>query len=111
MESMRALCKNYLIKCNNFKRFIDDWVCSNQLYYKRAGFTLIATQAINDKDISEDEVNKYFEYIEQFSDDDRVHVYKSISCALREMGKVNMDLQEKAIIVAHNLCEESNIIK
>jgi len=104
-------CKNYLIKCSNYKRFIDDWVCSNKLYYKRAGFTLIASQAINDKNIDEEELNKYFEYIEQFSDDDRVHVYKSISWALRELGKVNLEFQEKAIIVAHNLCEGSNTTK
>lgn len=104
-------CKNYLIKTKNYTQYIEEWVSEDRLYYKRAAFTLIASQTVKDKQIAEQDLEKFLSYIEEFSSDNRVHVYKAIAWALREIGKVNLDLQEKAIVTAYNLCESSDMTK
>jgi len=104
-------CKNYLLKTKNYSEYIDKWVNNSQTYYKRAGFMLIASQVVKDKNISEIELEKYLHYIIEYSCDDRIHVYKAISWALRELGKVNGNSQEKAIIVAYDLCEDDDKIR
>lgn len=104
-------CKNYLLKTINYSNYISKWVTSKQIYYKRAAFTLIAAKVVKDKKISNEDVEKYLDYIVEFSADDRIHVYKAISWALREIGKVNLELQEKAIIVAYNLSEANDSTK
>jgi 3-methyladenine DNA glycosylase AlkD len=37
------LCKNILIKQKDFDHFIQSWINSDKLYFKRAAFTLIAS--------------------------------------------------------------------
>ena len=104
-------CKNYLLKTQNYAGYINKWVTSMQTYYKRAAFTLIAAKVVKDKKISNEDLEHYLNYIVDFSADDRVHVYKAISWALREIGKVNLELQEKAIIVAYNLSVDHDSTK
>jgi Predicted DNA alkylation repair enzyme len=104
-------CKNYLLKTQNYSSYIDKWVANMQTYYKRAAFTLIAAKVVKDKKINNEDLEHYLNYIVDFSADDRAHVYKAISWALREIGKVSLELQEKAIIVAHNLSEDNDSTK
>lgn len=101
-------CKNYLLKVHHYQKYIHKWVVTNDLYYKRAAFTLIASQAIRDKKIEQQTLETYLTYIELHSDEERIHIYKAISWALREIGKIDLTLQEQAIICAYNLLESDN---
>ncbi|BDR70834.1 hypothetical protein K144313037_22460 [Clostridium tetani] len=51
-------------------------------------------------------MNKIFD--KEQSNDDRDHVKKAVSWALREIGKKDFNYQEKAIILAYELKETGN---
>ncbi|MFQ9923312.1 MAG: DNA alkylation repair protein [Beduini sp.] len=97
------LCKNLIIKLPHYQSLIDRWVEAEETYQKRAAFTLIASSAIHEKQIEEDTLDRYLDYIKSYSQDDREHVKKAVSWALREIGKRDFDYNEKAILLAHEL--------
>lgn len=98
------LCKNLIIKLKNYDVLIYEWCKASMTYYKRAAFTLIASSAIHQKLMREEQIKDYLYMIKEYSDDDRDMVKKAISWALREIGKRDFDCQELAIISAHELC-------
>ena len=53
-------------------------------------------------------LDHYLSLIRTYSDDGREHVKKSVSWALREIGKRDFDYQEKAVLLAHDLMENGN---
>lgn len=99
------LCKNLIIKLNGYERLIDEWMTNSGTYYKRGAFTLIASAATHEKSLSEEDIRHYLELIRDYSDDEREHVKKAASWALREIGKIDFDCQEKAILLACELKE------
>lgn len=101
-------CKNYVYKTSLYKAYIMEWVESPKTYYQRAAFTLIANRAVKDKKLQAEEITQYLQAITVYSDTDVEHVYKAISWALREIGKINWDYQEKAVVCAHELLESNN---
>jgi 3-methyladenine DNA glycosylase AlkD len=70
--------------------------------------TLIAPAATHETNISEDTIDVFLQLIKDNSADEREHVKKAASWALRELGKRNFELNERAIILAHELKESSN---
>lgn len=102
------LCKSLIIKLEDYKQFIYKWCNDNRVYYKRAAYTLIAAAAIHKKDLPMEEIDEFLYMIKENSKDDRVHVKKAISWALREIGKRDFECQEKAILLARELKESSD---
>lgn len=102
------LCKNLVIKMKGKDRFIEEWVTSAQIYKKRAAFTLIAALAVHDKKLSNDTLDHYLALISEHSDDEREHVKKAVSWALREIGKKDFNYNEKALLLAYDLAENGN---
>lgn len=102
------ICKNLIVKMPNYEEIILKWCNDNRTYYKRAAYCLIATIAIHNKKLTTEEIDIYLDLIKSYSDDERLHVKKAISWALREIGKRDFDCQEKAIILSHELCDSSN---
>lgn len=100
------LCKNLIIKLKAYDELINKWCISSHTYEKRAAFTLIASAAIHDKNITDETLGDYLRLISEYSDDEREHVKKSVSWALREIGKINFDYQEKAILLAQDLKQD-----
>lgn len=99
------LCKNYLVysDADVIRNLIDNWVKTDELYKKRAAFTLIASKVIREKSLTEEDADRYITYMYQFSQDNRTHVKKAVSWALREVGKIDLNFQEQAITAAHEL--------
>ncbi|MGM0213015.1 DNA alkylation repair protein [Enterococcus sp. AZ109] len=89
------LCKTIVIK-QDFDDYIRQWITSEELYQKRAAFTLIASTSTH-ATLSLDEINDYLQLIKHHTDDDRILVKKAASWALRELGKVN--LESKALCI------------
>ena len=58
--------------------------------------------------MSDDTIDSYLELIKNHSDDSRMHVKKAMSWALREIGKMNHASHEKALLTAHDFCDDSN---
>lgn len=102
------LCKNLLLKLPGYETLIPQWVHSAHLYQKRAAYTLIASRAVHDKKLTADDIDHYLQMIITYSDDDRLHVKKAISWALREIAKIDTTTQEKALLTAHELIQSTN---
>lgn len=99
------LCKNLIIKLKDYDSLIAKWCGAGETYKKRAAFTLIASSVVHDKKISDETIEDYLRIISQYSDDERLHVKKAVSWALREVGKKDFNFNEKAVILANELKE------
>lgn len=102
------LCKNLLMKLDCRDALIAEWVTSPHTYKKRAAFTLIASSVIHDKKLTAGRLDDYLRLISLYSDDEREHVKKSVSWALREIGKWDFAYNEKALLLAHEFAESGS---
>lgn len=102
------LCKSLIIKLNYYGDFICDWISSPHIYKKRAAFTLIASASIHDKNISRETIDTYLKLIYENSDCEHEHIKKAISWALRELGKIDFESNEKTLLVVYDLMESEN---
>jgi len=80
-----------------------EWTRRTEEFVKRAGFTLIATLAVHDKKTPDIVFEKMFPLIMEQATDDRNYVKKAVNWALRQIGKRNLELNQKAIQVALSL--------
>ncbi|MDU5334572.1 DNA alkylation repair protein [Enterococcus sp.] len=103
-------CKSILIKQSDFDHFIRDWINSDELFYKRAAFTLIASTSTH-ASLSISEIKDYLKMIADYSDDDRLLVKKAASWALRELGKTNEEAKNLAIEAAETMQKEDSKAK
>lgn len=99
------ICKNLIIKIPGYQDLILEWCDNPGTYYRRAVFTLIASVSVHEKNVTEEEITSYLNLIKECSDDNREHVKKAVSWALREIGKINFDYLERAIETAEELKE------
>lgn len=97
------LCKNLIIKMNDYEFFIKKWMTSSHIYKKRASFVLIASSIRYNKDISDTILDNYLLLIYKNSHDKHDHIKKAVSWALREIGKRNRVYNKKVILLANNL--------
>jgi 3-methyladenine DNA glycosylase AlkD len=102
------ICKNLILNLPNYEDFIFKWGNENKVFLKRSAYCLISSSIIKFKNIDDEKIDDYLELIRLYSNDSRIHVKKAISWALREIGKMNHNSHEKAILVAHDLCENAD---
>ena len=74
-----------------------EWSYREKEFEKRAGFTMMATLAIHDKQAEDKLFEEFFPFIYNESGDGRNFVKKAISWAIRQIGKRNERLCKKAI--------------
>ncbi len=87
---------------------IPQFAKSNKEFVRRTAFALMATMTCNKK-ITDKDFYPYFALIEKYSYiDDRKMVYQAIDWALRNIGKRSIDLQMKALELAHQLYKSDN---
>jgi 3-methyladenine DNA glycosylase AlkD len=97
------VCNNLFSKSKLAKKKIKEWVKSEEEYVKRAGFVLIASLAVHDKEMSDDQFVSYLKLIKKESKDNRNFVKKAINWALRQIGKRNEVLKVRAIETANEI--------
>lgn len=102
------ICKNLIIKISDYEKLIYQWCDVDEIYYKRATFTLIASTVTKNKKITMETIEKFLDIIKHNSNDSREHVKKAVSWALREVGKKDFECQERAILLAHELLDSDN---
>ena len=76
-------------------------------FEKRAGFALLASLALHDKEATDEPFLKALPIIEREAADDRNFVKKGISWALRLIGRRNIALNAQAVEVAKRLAASS----
>ena len=102
------ICKNLIIRMDDYEDFIFRWCNEDRVYLKRAAYCLVSTSVVKFKNIDDDRIDEYLELIRLYSDDSRLHVKKAISWALREIGKMDHASHDKALLAAHDLCESDD---
>lgn len=80
-----------------------EWSASQAEFVKRAGFALMATLAVHDKQAPDRNFLKLLARIEREAWDDRNFVKKAVNWALRQIGKRNPRLRKAAMKSAARL--------
>lgn len=79
------------------------WTQHEKEFTKRAGFVMMAELAVHDKQASNDRFESFFPLIVREAKDERNFVKKAVNWALRQIGKRNMELNQKAISIAREI--------
>ena len=98
--------------CINLLRFIPEarenifiWCDSDGEFVKRTAFSLIAVLAVHEK---ESDFEIYFDIIREASKDGRNFVKKSVNWAIRQIGKIDLENNRKALDLAYEILEMDN---
>jgi 3-methyladenine DNA glycosylase AlkD len=80
-----------------------EWSARKEEFVKRAGFALMAWLAVHDKKTDDDKFIELLPFIRREATDDRNYVKKAVNWALRNIGKRNQFLNERAIEIAKEI--------
>ncbi len=99
--------------CDSFCRTLADtdyaytqtmvWSSRDEEFVKRGGFATMVNLAIHDKKAHDHQLEAFFPFIIREAWDERNFVRKAVNWALRQIGKRNPVLHQKAIEVAHQI--------
>jgi 3-methyladenine DNA glycosylase AlkD len=79
------------------------WSKRREEYVKRAGFVLMATRAVHDKDAGDARFEKLLPLLVKGAEDERPMVKKAVNWALRQIGKRSLALNNKAVRTAQEI--------
>lgn len=96
-------CMNFIQKTGFAYRKAVEWSERDEEFVKRAGFALIACLAVSDKNADDEIFETFFPIIKREAFDNRNYVKKAVNWALRQIGKRNIDLNKKAILIAEEI--------
>jgi 3-methyladenine DNA glycosylase AlkD len=82
---------------------IQEWAGREEVFVKRAAFSLIAELAWYGKRLADSDFEPLLELIKNAATDDRNYVKKAVNWALRNIGKRNQVLNRRAIEVAKEI--------
>jgi len=82
-----------------------EWSKRKEEFVKRAGFAMMAALAVHDKEAKDKLFANFFSSIKLAASDERNFVKKAVNWALRQIGKRNMPLNEKAVSLAKDMAE------
>ncbi len=85
-----------------------EWSEREEEFVKRAGFVLMARLAVSDKKAADSQFNTFLPIIERESYDPRNFVKKAVNWALRQIGKRNLQLNNRAIETAEAIRNQDN---
>ncbi len=102
-EIAEQISINLLINIPFAKDKIKDWINCENVYSKKAAFVLIARLAVLEEDLSDEFFENFFAVIKEYSNTENVFVRKSVSLALRKIGRRNKKLNFRAIKLAGDI--------
>lgn len=97
------VCMNLFDKTNFAFVKAKEWSKRKEEFEKRAGFALMACLAWHDKKAKDNDFLAFFPYIKAAADDERNFVKKAVNWALRQIGKRNKRLCQKAIELSEEI--------
>lgn len=80
-----------------------EWSTREEEFVKRAAFAMIAVLAVHDKRADDKKFEEFFPLIIRESVDNRNFVKKAVNWALRQIGKRNLNLNQKAVELAEEI--------
>lgn len=99
------VCSNLFDKTEPAVEKIIAWSNRKEEFVKRAGFVLMASLAVHNKELVDDTFISFLSIIKRESIDERNFVRKSVNWALRQIGKRNMKLNKAATKTALQILE------
>jgi len=96
-------CSNLFNKLPISWKKVGEWADRKEEFVRRAGFALIAYLACHDKKAKDEDFINFFPIIKKYSTDNRNFVKKAVNWALRQIGKRNSHLRNKAINFAKEI--------
>jgi 3-methyladenine DNA glycosylase AlkD len=87
------------------RRKVVEWSERDEEFVKRAAFAIVAGLAVHDKQAPDSDFEAFFPLIVAQSTDGRNFVKKAVSWALRNIGKRDLHLNQRALEVASRLKE------
>lgn len=90
-------CNNLFRKTRFAYKKCAQWSREKPEFLKRAGFTLMATLAVGDKEAGNERFLRFLPLIRREASDCRNYVKKAVNWALRQIGKRNMHLNKAAV--------------
>lgn len=96
-------CSNLFDRTKFAHKKAIEWSKRSDEFVKRAGFVLMATLSVHDKEASDKEFLKFLPIIRREACDERNFVKKAVNWALRQIGKRNLSLNKMAIQTAREL--------
>lgn len=97
------VCGNLFDKTKFAYKKAFEWSKRKEEFVKRAGFVLMATLSVHDKNSKDKDFDKFFPIIKKHSIDERNFVKKAVNWALRQIGKRNLNLNKKAVKFAKEI--------
>lgn len=85
-----------------------EWSQREEEFVKRAGFVMMAQIAVHHKKAPDSHFEPFFPIIKREATDSRNFVKKAANWALRQIGKRNLTLNQKAIEVAEEMAQIDN---
>ncbi len=99
------VCANLFDRTPNAAQKAIEWSSSEAEFVKRAGFALMACLAWHDKKAGDELFEDFLPIILREATDERNYVKKAVNWALRQIGKRNHALNEKAIQTARAMAQ------
>jgi 3-methyladenine DNA glycosylase AlkD len=96
-------CSNLFDKTRFAYRKATQWSRRKEEFVKRAGFVLMATLAVHDREAKDEAFDKFLPIIKRESTDERNFVKKAVNWALRQIGKRNLYLNRRAMETARDI--------
>jgi len=96
-------CMNLFAKLPAAWRKAIEWAKRDEEFIRRAGFTLMACLAWQNKETKDNDFSKFFPLIKKYSPDERNFVKKAVNWSLRQIGKRSLSLNKKAIALAREI--------
>ena len=103
-----TLCFNLFDRTPHAWRKVTEWCNQEAEFVKRAGFALLWSLTVHDKQAADEQFLEGLVFIERAADDERHFVKKAVNMALRAIGKRNPALNEAALTVARRLADSPN---
>ena len=89
-------------------RKIEQWSARRDEFVRRAGFALLASMVVHDKQADDELFLNGLVLIERGASDDRNFVKKAVNWALRCIGKRNAPLHAQAVALSRRLAASAN---
>ncbi len=99
-EVCDQVCQNLFVNTRFAYQKALEWSRRDEEFVKRAGFALMAWLAFKDKAARDEEFERFLPAIKREATDNRNFVKKAVNWALRQIGKRNVYLNEKALETA-----------
>lgn len=101
-------CMNLYEKMPNAYEKAIAWSHEEAEFVKRAGFVLMARLAVSDKKAPNDKFEPFLKRIEAEAGDSRNFVKKGVNWALRQIGKRNLRLNQRALQAAESIAQQDS---